>query len=83
MEAGDSPEEHFPAYDFDPQKLNLRVRVTLAADRKSVDPVVERPAPQFGAVWSVTARTGSGITTVNLWHPAGRGRAVGAVRFPV
>ena len=40
MEAGDSSEEHFPEYDFDPQKLKLRVRVTLAADRKSVEPVV-------------------------------------------
>ena len=42
MEAGDSPEEHLPEYDFDPQKLSLRVRVTLAADRKAVDPVVEQ-----------------------------------------
>ena len=42
MEAGDSPEPHLPEYDFDPEKLNLRVRVTLAADRKSVDPVVEQ-----------------------------------------
>ena len=42
MPAGDSTEEHFPEYDFDPEKLSLRVRVTLAADRKSVDPVVEQ-----------------------------------------
>jgi serine/threonine-protein kinase RsbW len=40
MESGAPPEEHLPAYDFDPEKLNLRVRVTLAADRKAVDPVV-------------------------------------------
>ena len=40
MEVGDTTEEHFPEYDFDPQKLKLRVRVTLAADRKSVEPVV-------------------------------------------
>ncbi len=40
MESGVSAEEHFPEYDFDPEKLSLRVRVTLAADRKSVDPVV-------------------------------------------
>lgn len=40
MEAGDSPEEHFSEYDFDPDKLKLRVRVTLAANRQSVDPVV-------------------------------------------
>ncbi|MGB8064761.1 MAG: ATP-binding protein [Candidatus Sulfotelmatobacter sp.] len=42
MEAGDSPEEHLPEYDFDPEKLSLRVSVMLAADRKSVDPVVEQ-----------------------------------------
>jgi serine/threonine-protein kinase RsbW len=40
MEAGASSEEHFPGHDFDPDRLSLRVRVTLAADRKSVDPVV-------------------------------------------
>ncbi|HTT18744.1 MAG TPA: ATP-binding protein [Candidatus Sulfotelmatobacter sp.] len=40
MPAEDSADEHFPEYDFDPDKLSLRVRVTLAADRKSVDPVV-------------------------------------------
>jgi serine/threonine-protein kinase RsbW len=40
MESGDSPEEHLPEHDFDPEKLDLRVRVTLAADRKAVDPVV-------------------------------------------
>jgi len=42
MESGPSSEEHFPEYDFDPDKLDLRVRVTLAADRKAVDPVVEQ-----------------------------------------
>ncbi len=40
MESGVSAEEQFPGYDFDPEKLSLRVRVTLAADRKAVDPVV-------------------------------------------
>src|SRR6201993_3265422 len=40
MESGASPEEHFPEHEFDPEKLSLRVRVTLAADRKAVDPVV-------------------------------------------
>ena len=40
MAARDSAEEHFPEHDFDPEKLSLRVRVTLAADRKAVDPVV-------------------------------------------
>jgi serine/threonine-protein kinase RsbW len=40
MAARDSAKEHFPEHDFDPEKLSLRVRVTLAADRKAVDPVV-------------------------------------------
>lgn len=42
MPAGDSAEPQFPEYDFDPERLNLRVRVSLAADRKAVDPVVEQ-----------------------------------------
>ncbi|MGO9088732.1 MAG: ATP-binding protein [Candidatus Sulfotelmatobacter sp.] len=42
MVPGASPEEHFPEYDFDPERLKLRVRVTLAADRQSVDPVVDQ-----------------------------------------
>jgi len=42
MEAGDTSEEQIPEYDFDPEKLSLRVRVTLAANRRSVDPVVEQ-----------------------------------------
>jgi serine/threonine-protein kinase RsbW len=32
--------ENFPGYDFDPDKLKLQVRVTLAADRNAVEPVV-------------------------------------------
>jgi serine/threonine-protein kinase RsbW len=40
MDAGASSEEHLAEHDFDPEKLSLRVRVTLAADRKAVDPVV-------------------------------------------
>jgi len=31
-----------PEHDFDPKKLSLRVRVTLAADRDSIEPVVEQ-----------------------------------------
>jgi serine/threonine-protein kinase RsbW len=42
MDSAASSEEHFPEHDFDPNKLTLRVRVTLAADRKSVDPVVQQ-----------------------------------------
>ncbi|HTW58517.1 MAG TPA: ATP-binding protein [Terriglobales bacterium] len=40
MESGASSEEHLPGYDFDPEKLNLRVRISLAARRESVDMVV-------------------------------------------
>ena len=40
MESGPSSQEIFPGHDFDPEKLDVRVRVTLAADRKAVDPVV-------------------------------------------
>jgi serine/threonine-protein kinase RsbW len=42
MPSGTPSDGHFPETDFDPDKLSLRVRVTLAADRKSVDPVVEQ-----------------------------------------
>jgi serine/threonine-protein kinase RsbW len=42
MPVGDSAEESFPECDFDPDKLKLRVRVALAADRKAVDQVVEK-----------------------------------------
>jgi serine/threonine-protein kinase RsbW len=42
MAAGDDSQEHLPEYNFDPNELNLRVRVTLAADRSAVDPVVEQ-----------------------------------------
>jgi serine/threonine-protein kinase RsbW len=40
MESGASSEDQLPEYDFDPNALDLRIRVTLAADRRSVDPVV-------------------------------------------
>ena len=42
MQPGAPSEEHFPECDFDPEKLKLRVRVTLAATRIAVDPVVEQ-----------------------------------------
>src|SRR5271155_3494368 len=37
----DSPQEPLPEKDFDPDELHLILRVTLSADRKTVDPVVE------------------------------------------
>ena len=40
MDSEVSSEAHFPDHDFDPDKLSLRLRVTMAADRKAVDPVV-------------------------------------------
>jgi serine/threonine-protein kinase RsbW len=42
MVPGESSNEHPPEHDFDPEKLKLRVRVTLAADRASVDAVVQQ-----------------------------------------
>lgn len=42
MPSGDFSEGQFPEYDFDPEKLNLQVRVTFAAERKCVDPVVAK-----------------------------------------
>jgi serine/threonine-protein kinase RsbW len=41
MPSGDSSEEPLPEKDFDPDKLQLLLRVTLSADRKAVDPVVQ------------------------------------------
>jgi serine/threonine-protein kinase RsbW len=42
MESEEFPGEHSPDHDFDPDKLSLRVRVTLAADRTAVEPVVSQ-----------------------------------------
>jgi hypothetical protein len=47
----------------------------LARKREHMDPVVDRLAPGMGAIWSVTAKTGTGIITVNLWDtPEGAAR---------
>jgi serine/threonine-protein kinase RsbW len=42
MSSVDSSQEPLPEKDFDPDKLALLLRVTLAADRKAVDPVVQK-----------------------------------------
>jgi serine/threonine-protein kinase RsbW len=42
MPSADSPDQSLPEKDFDPDKLNLVLRVTLSADRRAVDPVVEQ-----------------------------------------
>lgn len=49
--------------DGDPQAL-------LAAKREHMDPVVDRLAPQHGAIASVTVPTENGITVYNLWRDA-------------
>jgi serine/threonine-protein kinase RsbW len=41
MPSVDSSEEPLPGKDFDPDKLNLFLRVTLSADRQTVDLVVQ------------------------------------------
>jgi serine/threonine-protein kinase RsbW len=41
MPSPDSSEEALPEKSFDPDKLHLILRVTLSADRKAVDPVVQ------------------------------------------
>lgn len=47
----------------------------LARKRQHMDPVVDRLAPTFGAIWSVTSKTENGIITVNLWSsPEGAAR---------
>jgi len=42
MPSADSQEQPLPEKNFDPDQLNLLLRVTLAADRKAVDPVVQQ-----------------------------------------
>jgi serine/threonine-protein kinase RsbW len=41
MSSADSPDQSLPEKDFDPDQLNLILRVTLSADRNTVDPVVQ------------------------------------------
>lgn len=41
MPPADDPDDMLPEKDFDPDKLHLLLRVTLAADRRTVDPVVQ------------------------------------------
>ena len=41
MSSAEPPQQHLPEKDFDPSQLNLILRVTLAADRNAVDPVVQ------------------------------------------
>jgi len=41
MRSSDSSGKPLPEKDFDPDKLRLLLRVTLSAERKTVDPVVQ------------------------------------------
>jgi hypothetical protein len=41
MLSADTPQQPLPEKDFDPDQLSLILRVTLAADRNAVDPVVQ------------------------------------------
>jgi len=41
MPLSDSSEEPLPEKDFDPDTLHLLLRITLSADRRAVDPVVQ------------------------------------------
>ncbi|MGA9545145.1 MAG: ATP-binding protein, partial [Candidatus Sulfotelmatobacter sp.] len=41
MPQADSTEEPLPEKDFDPDQVHLLLRVTLSADRRAVDPVVQ------------------------------------------
>jgi serine/threonine-protein kinase RsbW len=41
MPSSDSSQEPLPEKSFDPDQLHLILRVTLSADRKAVDPVVQ------------------------------------------
>ncbi len=41
MLSADTPQQPHPEKDFDPEKLNFILCVTLSADRNAVDPVVQ------------------------------------------
>ena len=40
--SSDGPDQQLPDYDFDPEKLTLRLQVSLAADKRAIDTVVEQ-----------------------------------------
>ena len=40
--SSDGPDQQLSDYDFDPEKLTLRLQVTLAADKRAIDAVVEQ-----------------------------------------
>jgi serine/threonine-protein kinase RsbW len=40
--SSDGPDEQLSDYDFDPEKLTLRLQVTLAGDKRAIDAVVQQ-----------------------------------------
>jgi serine/threonine-protein kinase RsbW len=46
----------YPKFDFDPTRLSLRVRVTLAANRTSVEPVVQQVMDVIRQIESVDGK---------------------------
>ncbi len=42
----------------------------LAQKSEHMDPVVNRIAPDYGAILSVTAKVEDGLLTINLWESA-------------
>ena len=57
MDSGAPSTGPFSEYDFDPEKLSLRVRVTLAASREAVTPVVEQVMDAIRKVKCVDGKT--------------------------
>jgi hypothetical protein len=51
----------------------------LARKQTHFDPVVQRVAPAFGALFSVTAPTSDGLLIINVWQDAERVAAFAAL----
>jgi hypothetical protein len=51
----------------------------LARKQTHFDPVVQRVAPAFGALFSVTAPTSDGLLIINVWQDADRVTAFAAL----
>lgn len=56
MEPGAASNDCHPEFDFDPTHLSLRVSVKLAANRASIDPVVEQVMEAIRQIESVNGK---------------------------
>lgn len=56
MEPGAASNDRHPEFDFDPTHLSLRVSVKLAANRASIDPVVEQVMDVIRQIESVNGK---------------------------